>query len=54
MLEPEELEEEPEEPADFPASDVADELSVEDPLELVAAPSLAAATVLDPFRLSVR
>jgi len=51
--EPEALEES-EDPADFAASDVAGELSGEDPLALLAAPSLPTATALDPFRLSVR
>lgn len=39
--------------ADFAPSDGAAELSDEEPLEL-AAPSLPADTVLEPFRLSVR
>jgi hypothetical protein len=49
-----ELEEEPEEledSADFPLSDFAEELSAEEPFDPA---SLPAATVLAPFRLSVR
>ena len=57
---PDDEPEEPEEPEeledsdDFPDSDLAGELSVDEPLEPLAAPSLPAATVLEPFRLSVR
>jgi hypothetical protein len=43
--------ESPDELDDLPESEPTDELSDEDPL---AAPSLPAGTVLDPFRLSVR
>jgi hypothetical protein len=46
--------EELEDSDDFPASDVVDEPSADGPLEPFAAPSLPAATVLDPLRLSVR
>ena len=54
--EPELLEsaDEPDEVDDLAASELDDEPSDEDPLDPAAAPSLPAATVLDPFRLSVR
>jgi hypothetical protein len=54
--EPDELElpESPDELADFDESELPDELSDDEPFEPLAEASLAAGTVLDPFRLSVR
>jgi hypothetical protein len=45
---------EADEPSDFAESEPEDELSDAAPLDPLAAPSLLAATVLDPFLLSVR
>jgi hypothetical protein len=55
-LEPDELElpESPDELADFDESELPEELSDDEPFEPLADASLAAGTVLDPFRLSVR